>query len=279
MLTSRSVATLAHVIAKYREQLLRHQTLNEQPFALKHFDDRLEACPDAARGEAVTFAFLHTAGLNPRVLEDSTTGGADFECFASGQNFAVEVTAITAETVAQRSGVPIGPGQGGSYAGQAFVPMIRSRVSSKAGQARTYPGACVLVIASTHSAAGMLFSTAVPHILTGEARISIDLGPVGAFGHAYMSTELQNAAFLRPQAGIVQPFRERYSHLILMAVHGEGSDLWGISHPQPAVLLSASLFSGVPFAALLWPPQSNTLQLQWSKPGPKPFRFRYSEFQ
>lgn len=251
---------LSDVVGEHRTRL----SCLDRSF-LAAFEARLSSARDGAIGEAVTFHFLEHLGLAPRVLETPSSGGLDFECSFGGRTFAVETTALLAETVAERSGVPLQIREGGGgYAGAAIVPLIRSRVSDKTRHAWSYDGPCVLVVSSTHHAATALFAVAAAPLLLGDVQISFDLHAEGAVSQPYLTTQLANAAYLRERDGEIQAFRKRYAYLLLMAVHDEGAHIRGIANPAPAHSLSAEAFHKVPLLTLQWPPQGDTLRTKWT---------------
>src|SRR2546428_351043 len=90
--------TLNEMVVRYREML-------RDSSAVKSFDARLSACPEAAHAEAAAYDFLDSCRLGPVVLENASHGGNDFECSFGEQKFAVEVTAVTNSTASARSGV------------------------------------------------------------------------------------------------------------------------------------------------------------------------------
>lgn len=66
---------LPSLINSYRNYLAHHEALNPKQHALARFDQRLQACPEAANAEAVAFAFLRSRSLDPRLFEDASGGG------------------------------------------------------------------------------------------------------------------------------------------------------------------------------------------------------------
>jgi len=253
--------TLAEAVEWY-EQRLSGINPDGQRLA-KQFRKRLAARSEGAQAEAAVFHYLEVKNLNPRLLEDPSRGGMDFECSFGGENFAVEVTAFGRDTVTNRSGYPdelSGPG----YVNlPSIISLVRSRISDKAVQARTYDGPRVLAIGSTHVIASTLFSAGVHEFLTGEASIAFNVSSDGLVGDMHMATALKNAAYVRPTSDGLESFRPRYALVLLFAIHGGGAHVTGIIHPAPDRPLSIAPFRNVPFARLEWPVKDNNLRVEW----------------
>lgn len=140
--------TLAEVIEWYDRRL--SATPGKGPRLAKQFRKRLAATREAAQAEAAVFHYLEVKHLSPSLLEDPSHGGMDFECSFDGQKFAVEVTAFTSGTVSERSGYPDELVEPAYINLPSIISLVRSRISRKSVQARTYDGPRVLVIGSTH---------------------------------------------------------------------------------------------------------------------------------
>ena len=96
---------LQELVDSYRNYLFFHEKLNPHQRAATRFDDRLKSSPESAKAEAVAFDFLRSRNLEPRLLEDASFGGCDFECTFGHTRFAVEVTALDAEKMTEASGI------------------------------------------------------------------------------------------------------------------------------------------------------------------------------
>ena len=255
------------VVAWYRTRLAN--TPNRAD-ARRQFDKRYEERREAATAEATVFHYLEVKRLNPSLLESPSTGGLDFECSDGEHRFAVEVTSFGDETVSERSRFPNALTAPGNIDMPAIVALVRSRVSAKAAQAKSYPGPRVLVVASTHVLASVIFMAGAEEFLTGQAGISFGVGPNGPVGESYMSTALENAAFIRRGENGVESFRPKHSLVLLFAIHGGGAHVTGIVHPAPEILLPITPFGNVPFARLRWPVENDKLQVEWVIAGPRP---------
>jgi hypothetical protein len=273
--------SLSNLIESYRRYLELHQASNPKQLALARFDQRLRSAREAAQTEAVVFEFLRSCDMQPRINEDVSIGGSDFECAVGNRRFAVEATALADETVSAKSGVSNDPTLGASFVdNSAIVASLRSRLSQKAAQAARYAGPRVLAIGSTHMAAAMLFSVAVEELLTGESSITIPVGPEGRSGDGYMGTSLKNAAAVRANAsGGIEVFRRKYALVLFVAIHGDRCSVTGLVHPDPEFPLPYEIFPRVPFARLRWPIKDNMLYVEWviGHPRAHDHRFRRVE--
>jgi hypothetical protein len=259
--------TPAEVIAWYRARL---SALATSGATLRQFDRRYAEHGEAATAEATVFHYLEVKRLNPAFLENPSTGGIDFECAAGAMNFAVEVTSFGDQTVSNRSRFPNDLSSPGNIDMPAIVAMVRSRISAKAAQAKSYSGPRVLVVASTHVLASVMFMAGAEEFLTGQSGISFGVGPNGPVGDSYMSTALENSAFIRFGQHGVETFRPKHALILFFAIHRAGAHVTGIIHPDPEYALPISAFPNVPFARLRWPVENNRLNVEWVMAGPRP---------
>ena len=258
------IATLAALVESYRDYLFLHESRNPKQRALKRFDDRLRSCPEAARSEAVVFEYLRARSLAPRILEDVSAGGLDFECNSEGDQFGVEVTAITIETL-EKSGHR-----------QAILGLLSKRLSAKSTkrQRHTYTGPGVLIV-TVHSAPDLL-REAAEQFLTGEVKIIAHISKDGPVGDSYLGTELKGAAYLQPKSDGVRLFRGAYALVLLMSIGREGCHVVGFEHPEPEHAMSISHFPHVPFGRVRWPlPDGKRINVEWVISYPEPDRHNY----
>lgn len=242
--------------------------------ASQRFDRRIAAEPEAARAEAVVFKFLTDEGLHPRVLEDASSGGADFEC-DSGSRFAVEVTALTTETFGERSGFDPNVVEAGTMDTAAVLSLLRSRISKKGTirQAVSYPGPRVLAIVSEHYMATVAFLATAPELLTGQVGFAWQVSPAGPVGDAYQYTEFAHAAHIRSDvAGNIEVFRRKHALILLIALRADGANIVGVANPEPDQVLPSLAFANIPIASLKWPPDANHLDVTWSLSG-RPYEY------
>lgn len=261
------MTSLSGLLESYRDYLFLHQAINSKQLALKRFDERLRACPEAAHAEAVVFQYLRVRGLDPRLLEDLSSGGFDFECHGFQPHFAVEVTAITDETMRRAGNM------------KAVLSTLRSRLSTKSSNAQRHSYTGPRVLAITAEAEGALLLEAAQQFLTGELTIRVDITPDGPVGDSYVATDLKNAAYLQPSADGISAFRNTYAFVLLFAVGGESSRVFGVRHPQPDVPLPISAFPSVPFGQVTWPIRNNELSVEWFISYPQPDKCSYRTIQ
>jgi hypothetical protein len=92
--------TVRDVLEYYRCYLSRNRDLADHS---KQFLKRENSDPKAAEAEAVVFSWLREEKLQPRLFEDTGTGGPDFLCTHSGSDrFLVEATSLDSEMVSER---------------------------------------------------------------------------------------------------------------------------------------------------------------------------------
>jgi hypothetical protein len=264
---------LPELVESYRSYLTHHQALNPKQLAANRFDQRLKSCAEAARAEAVAFDFLRSRNLEPRLLEDASAGGCDFECRSGKTAFAVEVTALTDETMSERSGI------GDDFeVGYVDMPVIlgalRSRLSTKSSskQVNKYQGPRVLFIGSQHMSTNVIFMGGIEEFLTGSSKIVVpirrDGGPAG---ESYMATDLENSAHLtKGESGQATLFRPTYAIVLLAGIDPDKAYVMGILHPEPEHPLPYHVFPQVPFARVRWPIQNNMVEVEWVIAEPKP---------
>jgi hypothetical protein len=274
-----SAITLGQLLESYRRYLSLQKHRNPKGLALKRFEEHFRSHEEGAKTEAVTFEFLHSLSLFPRLHEDAATGGVDFECSFNGSVFGVEATALGDDKITQYSGLPNLPMPGVVTISPPSLAALKSRIKDKSSlpQVRRYAGPRVLAIGSTHSAASMLFADAPYELLIGETHVVFPVGPLGATGEGHFATEFNNAAHLRSSVdGGVQAIRQQYSLVLFLAVHFDGCHVTAMMNPQPEYPLPPNAFASLPIAKLQWPIMNNVLQVGWSPNGPRFQRHRFS---
>lgn len=271
--------TLAEVVESYRTYLLHHQAIYPKQQALRRFDNRLASHREGAKAEAACFEYLRSNHLAPRLLEDASSGGADFVCAFGDQEVMVEVTALGNEAVTSGSGMSheldeIGAG---FIDMQSMTAMLRRRASNKAPQVSSHVGPRVLVIASEHPAAAVVFGQlGAEEFMTGGSSITFPVGPEETTGDMHMSTGLAEAAFIRSaKVGGIEPCRRNYSAILLMALHGTGAHILGLLHPDPIHRLPRGIFRHLPYARLTWPVTNNEIFIEWVIDDPRPAQHHF----
>jgi hypothetical protein len=269
---------LSALVESYRNYLLYHEKLNRKQRAATRFDERLKSSPESAKAEAVAFDFLRSRNLEPRLLEDVSFGGCDFECKYGHTAFAVEVTAIGSEKMEEASGVD-DDFEIGFVGMPGLLKALRSRLSSKSSnwQTRKYVGPRVLFVGMQHMATNILFMGGITEFLTGSSKIVVPISANGGpAGEPYMATEFENAAHLtKGKSGEVALFRRTYAIVVFAGIDPDKLYVMGFLHPQPDYELPYEVFPEVPFARIQWPIQNNTVQTEWVIAQPNPHRSYY----
>lgn len=242
------------------------------PAHAKMFRDRLNTDPEAARAEAVIFSALRQAGYEVAVNEDTGKGGADFLCTSREGQIVAEVRCIRSSTVAQHSKWPEKVSEEAHFFGP-ITDVIRQCVSSKISQLAEHPFPRVLCLTTEHWGGGVLFHTLARDIMTSETKISM---PVGSPNPSIsITTDLGESVFFRfDKDGHVQPCRQSISAILLAHVHGDGTSVLGLLHPQPQVELPIGMLPNIPFLrASNWPFADGIIQTEWIIARPSAKRF------
>ena len=84
-------------------------------------------------------------------------------------------------------------------------------------------------------------------------------------------TDLEKSVFLKPGPnGTIVACRKSISAIVLVAVHGKQSDLWGIIHPEPAFPLNVEYLPGLPFVRIArWPVVDGRILTEWVVGSPR----------
>jgi len=226
----------------------------------------------------VAFDFLRSRNLEPRILEDASFGGCDFECTVGNSRFAVEVTALGSEKMAEASGID-DDFEFGYIDMPEILAALRSRLSSKSSrwQTRKYAGPRVLFIGTQHMSSNVLFMGGIAEFLTGTSAIVTPISRSGGpAGESYMATGFHNAAHLRKdKSGAVGLFRRTYAIVLFVGIDPNKAFVMGVLHPEPEHKLGYDIFDEVPFARIQWPIQNNTVQVEWVIANPVPHQSYY----
>lgn len=260
---------LDDIVNWYSEHLRANHPKN-----LARFEADREREHEAAVAEAITFHVLSNRSAHPEVHEEVGTGGADFICSASMTPFAkrtpqnefvVEATSISQEAVTRRSGIPseiTGPG-GGAIG--LLTPNFWRKAGSKTDQLKRHPMPRVLSIVSSHIGASVLMNsgTALWAFTSGEF-FRHEIGQAKADPNHY--ADLKNSVFLELTAdGKIVPRRKEISAILLIAVDGTASTVFGMLHPEPEYPFSIEYMPDIPFLHVAnWPAPDNRLRFLWS---------------
>ena len=242
--------TLREVNDSYRSYLGRNRDLENH---CSQFLKREKSDPAAAQAEAVVFSWLRAEKLDPRLFEDTGTGGPDFCATHVGTDrFLVEATSLDSDMVAERSGLAAkitGPG-GGAFG--LITEKLKAKAQGKAKQLSGQGMPSVLAITSGHAFASILMDKlAAEYLMTSAPQINV---PIGGRGREYMSTNLKDSVFQRPTglldatgAPIIKPALRSVSAILLMAVDHRESHVVGLLHPDAANPFNPQWLPMVPF--------------------------------
>lgn len=253
-----------------------------QPDNAKRFDGLRVAERDAAIAEAVVFATLQGLNVNPQINDDVTTGGADFLCCASRSpllarsaqdQFIVEATCLNPDAVTSRSKIPNAIPE--EISGGAFglvTQNIYNKAKDKATQLGGYPMPRILAIASAHQGVAVLFNSATAkYALVSDPYWKQEIGCNKIDDTQY--TALETSVFIKPGPdGTIVPCRQSISAILLIAVYGDKSQVWGILHPQPAYPLNINFLPNLPFVRISpWPVADGKIMTEWVIASPEGF--------
>jgi hypothetical protein len=255
------------------------------PKNLARFEADRERGYEAAVAEAITFHVLSCRNVHPEVHEEVGTGGADFICRASMNPFAkrtpqnefvVEATAISQEAVTRRSGIPTEiTGLGGGAIG-LLTPNFWRKAQRKCEQLKQYRMPRVLSIVSSHVGASALINSATAFwAFTSEEFFRHEIGKAAADPNRY--ADLKNSLFLElTDDGKIVPRRQEISAILLIAVDGAASTVFGVLHPEPEYPFSIEFLPDVPFLHIAnWPAPDNRLRLLWAVAHPSGLNVRH----
>ncbi len=269
-----AATTIDGMMDSYADYLRQKHPANFQRFKLLRASSR-----EAAVAEADVFRFLQTLHLSPEIHDDVEKGGVDFMCAGSTlsfglrtvimpspeDRFVVEATSLDPDAVTNRSTLPneLPEGvSGGAYS--LLTKSICNKAKHKTTQLGGYPVPRVLAVASSHAFISALFNTGgAEFALTSEPRIVVE---VGSSGPGSQCTDLRDSVFLRtdPVTRAVVPCLRTISAILLVAVYGDRSEVYGILHPQPARPLNVGFFPKVPFVRLSkWPVTDGVISTEW----------------
>ena len=240
---------------------------------------------ETAVAEAITFHVLKYLRAHPKVNEEVGIGGADFICWASlnpfanrtSQNeFVVEATSINQEAVTRRSKIPTEiTGLGGGAIG-LLTPNFWHKASKKCEQLKRHPMPRVLSIVSSHIGASVLINsaTALWAFTSGEFFIH-EIGKDKADNTRY--ADLENSLFLEQTSdGKIVSRRKEISAILLIAVDGAASTVFGILHPEPEYPFNIEFMPNVPFLHVAnWPVPDNHLRFLWAVAQPSGLNVRH----
>jgi hypothetical protein len=258
------------------------------PKNLARFEADRKRDYEVAVAEAVTFHVLTYRNVHPEVHEEVGTGGADFMCWASMNPFAkrapqdefvVEATAISQEAVTRSSRIPMEfeGGVGGGAIG-LLTKNLWNKATKKNRQLQGYAMPRVLSIVSSHVGASVLINsaTALWALTSGEFFIH-EIGKDKADPNRY--ADLENSLFMElTDDGKIVPRRKEISAILLIAVDGAASTVFGILNPEPEYPFNIEFLPDVPFLHVAnWPAPDDRLRFLWAVAHPSGLNVRHCQ--
>lgn len=238
---------------------------------LANWERLLKGNVEAACCEAAVRKLLESLGIfvQPNEQLRADGGGPDFKCDANGFKFYVEVTCVLCSTATARTGIPEEP-HCGAINPFGMTEAIFSECVQKASQCRDMDAPPLVAIGTFHGFAAMACfqKVIVSSVLTGKTKIGwdIDITTGKQAGQTYQLTELEKAAFLKPDPLQEVGFaRSSISGLLLC---GLGiSRCLGVLHPNPARPFDPALIENVEFGRVELDRASRQLRVQWPNGG------------
>lgn len=233
-------ATINDVIRYYESSLMSR---NEH--LARAFRAREKNMPGTAFAEAVGFSLLGNVVDRVELYENSSTGGPDFVCRQNGETFLVEVTSISPESSACRSGISNQESTGGGWF-SLITRQLVGAAKNKAPQVADQPMPRLVMIVSEHIASsGLLGPLAIETLLLGEY-----VGDDFAVEGKHQKTRMRDGAFIRYPNGAEAsiPFRRSISGVLLVGVHHEELEARGLLHPDPVMPFDPKLLPSIPLA-------------------------------
>jgi hypothetical protein len=247
----------------------------KHPKNSKQFERARKSDLEAALAEAITFHLLTYMRVHPEINEQVGSGGVDFICCASRaplfkclpQNqFVVEATSLDRDAVSKRSRIPkvIPAGISGGAIG-LLTQNICNKAKQKNKQLKGYPMPRVLAIVSSHPGGPVLFNSATAKwALVSEEHFVHPIGSAVADPDNY--TDLKNSVFIKygPDGESIVPCRKEISAILLIAVDGAASEVFGIVHPEPEYPLNLEFLPNLPFVRIAqWPVSEGRIVVDW----------------
>ena len=232
----------------------RHFLDANQPEHSNSFHQRCNNQPEAARAEAVVFAFFKRNGYDIQVEETGNEGGVDFRAQKENTEFVIEVTSILRKTFAEHSGVPENPwasGRGVHVGDYDIAHLIRSEASGKADQMSGYDCPRILVIACEH----VEYQTYLKKSEDVGFGADMFLTSPQVLGLPNLDdvTYLDDSLFIRFQNGSIVFCRESISAVLLFHISKYHSEATGLLHPKPAYNFLIEFLPSVPFVEAVIP--------------------------
>jgi hypothetical protein len=236
---------------------------------LKKWMNLLKANPESAICEAKAKKLLSDQDIEIKPYENLSSGGPDFVCCKRGITFYVEITCVTKEKVAKKSGTNDQPARGSYY--ELMTDVFLSELCNKVPQCSNLGAPCVVAICTLHRRGGaMCFGkAAMEDLLTGTPHISMKFDPNKGrgVGKVYESTDLQDSAFIRLDktlTGQIEFARNPISAVLLCSFGYLQMELVGALHPNPKYNFDRTLLPNIEFGELTeeWK-ETGELKVKW----------------
>lgn len=241
----------------------------------KKFEQLNKSNEQAAVAEAVVFTWLYSIGHNCKILEDPSTGGADFMCYPHGlPDLVVEVTSLGQAPLANKTDWSNDlDHQGGQFS--LPVKLIQQRVRQKIRQLSKYSMPRVVAIVSSHiGATAFISSETALQFLLGGYKFGFVVSDPDRQQHQWAAFE--NSVFIRRDKSNpdqIVPAERSVSALLLIALDGAGFSVVGVLHPQPYFPFDCRTFPNVPFLYVSpWPTVEGKIHVDWSTEAYPPTR-------
>lgn len=230
-------------------------------------DDEAALCESGVRDRLQE----HGVTVEPNEkLDGDKTGGPDFRCTVNGRHFYVEVTCVSRATASERMGLTGDeePHKLTPYKGFGMVEAVFDECVNKAKQCAGQDAPTLVAVGTFHfdgSTLG-LRKTALNCVFTGTAKIAWDIPLVDGVepGEAYQITELENAAFIKPDKREEVGFaRASISGVLLCGFGSLPGTFLGVLHPNPARPFDCSLLPNVDFGSVAINRETRKLSVTW----------------
>jgi hypothetical protein len=247
---------------------------------LKKYQRLLRTDQEAARSEAVVFSWLYSLELAPEPI-DRGKKGPDFLCHSRCfSNFYVEVTALSSETIANKSGIPdLNKCDGGGNFNPITLTLLRKAVKKIPQIAGlSYPK--LIIITGSHSAANTLLCDFGRDLLTGDTIIDADSDKKEIPQLYYPEEEFINSIFFSVKQQKITPDHQTISAILLMANYWNQCCVIGLNHPEPHMRFDIRTLPEVSFFQFKsWPIINGIIDTEWVGPPSRPTIFNYVPIQ
>lgn len=254
----------------------RHWLAAFDPQYLANWEKNLRADEESALAEAGVRRLLQGYGVQVEPNEELTGAEQrpDFHCESNGSGFEVEVTHISIEKATEVTGLPDDPTVNLGERPPTSEDIYRIRplnrpvfwaCVAKAKQCADAPYPSVLAVATFHYGATVFCfdKCHINELLTGVTHMRISLDS-GSAGEAYHVTEVDLAAFLRPDSSERVGFgRNSISALLLCGLKTRPPTIIGVLHPNPARPFNPANLPHIEFGEVAIDRNAGQLRVTW----------------